>query len=161
MIEGDKHWRTFNQDRDDDEDEEQVPSYSGALAYCRYTEHADDLLQECLTETRSPARLDATFISPTRAVMNVIKILGTWLMVLRQPMLLYTKFSSIAASAGGSGNLQRHFRAQYRPDELALRMELAAVSVQLLMMITVIAVPEKAYSEADMQNGPTTDITTQ
>ena len=75
-------------------------------------------------------------------------------MILRQPVLLYTKLSTVAASAVGFGVIRRHFRAQYRPDEFALTMELAAISVQLMMMIPVIAMPEKAYYN------PTTDNST-
>ena len=39
-------------------------------------------------------------------------------------------------------------------------MELAVVIYALLLMILVIAMPEKAYSEADIQNGVTTETDT-
>ena len=77
-------------------------------------------------------------------------------------MLLHTTFSTVAASAVGLGDFRRQLRTNCRLDAFESMMELAAVRGQLLMMIPVIIMPEKAYSEADMQNGvTTTDITTQ
>ena len=63
-------------------------------------------------QTRSPARLLATFISTTREAMRS-KFFDTWLVILRQPVLLYTKISLVEASAFGLGDIRRHFRAQY------------------------------------------------
>ena len=74
-------------------------------------------------------------------------------------MLLYTKSSTVAASAVGPGDFRRQLRTNHRPDEHALMMELAVVRSTLLLMIPVIAMPDKAYSEADRPFGTTTDIT--
>ena len=154
-IEGDIYWRTFFQD-EDAEEEERVSFNSDTFAYCIYIEHVDDLMQECLTDAIASAPRRHIYLDQQGS--NAIEVFGTWLMILRQPMLLYLA----AASAFGLGDIRRHFRAQYRPEEFALTMELAAVSVQLLMMIPVIAMPEKeAYNLADIQKGVTTNFTTQ
>jgi len=139
-IEGDIYLRNFIQDKDAEE-EPCVSANSGAFAYCIYIKHVDERMQECLTGAIASAPRRHIYLDRSQPASDAIEVLGAWLMILRQPMLLYTKFSTAAASAVGLGDIRRHFHAQYRPDELALEMELAAVSVQLLMMIPVIAMP--------------------
>ena len=158
-IEGDIYWRTFFQDRED-EDEERVSFNSDAFAYCRYIENGDDLMQECLTDAIASAPRRRIYFDHQGSIAITV-LDNTWLILLRQPMLLYSKISFVAAFVVGLGDIWRHFRSQYRPDAFALMMELAAVSVPLLMMILVITMPEKACRDADMKNGVTTDYTTQ
>ena len=65
-------------------------------------------------------------------------------------MLLHTILSTVAAFAVGLGDFRRQLRTNYRLDAFESMMELAAVRGQLLVMIPVIIMPEKAYSEADI-----------
>jgi len=78
-----------------------VSANLGAFAYCIYIEHVDELMQECLTDASASAPRRHIYLDRSQPGSDAIKVLGTWLMILRQPMLLYTKMCTIAASAVG------------------------------------------------------------
>ena len=76
-IEGDIYWRTLFPDKDANEELRGVSANSAAFAYCTYTEHADDLVQECLTDAIASASRRHIYLNRSQSGSDAIEVFDT------------------------------------------------------------------------------------